>query len=104
MPEHESCAFTPLGTHLLCRGVSDPAKDVAAAVPTLAQRISKMQLRELDLHLDHSDMGAAEMKALGQSLPTTLKRFCIDLRSCPKLKQDCGLRKHADVKRHITTF
>ena len=50
-----------------------------------------MTLRELDLHLDHTDMGDMEVKALGQSLPSTLKRFCIDLRSCPKL-QDSGLK------------
>ena len=57
-------------------------------------------LRELELHLDHTDLGTAEVRELGQSLPTTLKRLCMDLRSCHKLKQDSGLK----VERHLCGF
>ena len=49
-------------------------------------------LRELELHLDHTDMGTPELKLLGKSFSSsTLKRLCLDLRSCYILKQDCRL-------------
>ena len=68
-------------------------KDVVAALPALSERLCRMRgLRELELHLDHTDMGTPELKLLGKSFSlSTLKRLCLDLRSCYNLKQDCRL-------------
>ena len=54
-------------------------------------------LRELELHLDHTDMGTPELKLLGKSFSSTLKRLCLDLRSCQNLKQDCRLKLNSCI-------
>ncbi|CAE7240793.1 unnamed protein product [Symbiodinium sp. CCMP2592] len=74
-------------------------EDVGLAVPALSERLCRMRsLRELELHLDHTDMGTPELKLLGKSFSSTLKRLCLDLRSCHNLQQDCRLKLDSCIK------
>eukprot|EP00439_Symbiodinium_sp_Y106_P051048 s2051_g6.t2 len=76
----------PLGLRRLVLDLG--STDVGLAVPALSERLCRMRgLRELELHLDHTDMGTPELKLLGKSFSSTLKRLCLDLRSCQNLKQ-----------------
>ncbi|CAE7731034.1 unnamed protein product [Symbiodinium necroappetens] len=80
----------PLGLRRLVLDLG--STDVVAALPALSERLCRMRgLRELELHLDHTDMGTPELKLLGKSFSlSTLKRLCLDLRSCYNLKQAVG--------------
>ncbi|CAE7888660.1 unnamed protein product, partial [Symbiodinium sp. KB8] len=80
----------PLGLRRLVLDLG--STDVVAALPALSERLCRMRgLRELELHLDHTDMGTPELKLLGKSFSSsTLKRLCLDLRSCYILKQAVG--------------